>query len=66
MLFLSDLTARSRRRQQKLTSSNWRHMERLVQAVVSDCIAEKLKILSETLHSLAVQNKLLHNKNNSL
>jgi hypothetical protein len=49
-----------------LTSSNWRHMERLVQAAVSNCIAEKLKKLSETLYSLAVQNKLLHNKNNSL
>jgi hypothetical protein len=41
-------------------------MERLVQAAVSNDIAEKLKKLSETLHSLALQNKLLHNKNNSL
>jgi hypothetical protein len=49
-----------------LTSSNWCYMERLVQAAVSNDIAEKLKKLSETLHSLAVQNKLLHNKNNSL
>jgi hypothetical protein len=41
-------------------------MERLVRAAVSDRTAEESKKLSETLHSLAVQNELLHNENDGL
>jgi ribosomal protein L22 len=38
-------------------------MERLVRAAVSDRTADESKKLSETLHSLAVQNELLHDEN---
>jgi regulator of replication initiation timing len=41
-------------------------MERLVQAAVSDRTAVESKKLSETLYSLAVQNKLLHDENDGL
>jgi hypothetical protein len=50
----------------RLTNSDWRHMERLVRAAVSNRTAEESKKLSETLHSLAVQNKLLHDENDGL
>jgi uncharacterized protein YndB with AHSA1/START domain len=50
----------------RLTGCDWRHMERLVRAAVSDRTADESKKLSETLHSLAVQNELLHDKNNGL
>jgi uncharacterized protein YndB with AHSA1/START domain len=50
----------------RLTSSDWRHMERLVRAAVSDRTADESKKLSETPHSLAVQNELLHDENNGL
>jgi hypothetical protein len=49
-----------------LTGSNWRHMERLLQAAVNDCTAEESKKLSTTLHSLAIQNELLQEENSSL
>jgi transposase-like protein len=49
-----------------LTNRDWRHMERLVRAAVSDRTAEELKKLSETLHSLAVQNELLYDENDGL
>jgi hypothetical protein len=50
----------------RLTGSDWRHIERLVRAAVSDCTADESKKLSETLHSLAVQNELLYDKNDGL
>jgi hypothetical protein len=50
----------------RLTGCDWRHMKRLVRAAVSDCTADESKKLSETLHSLAVQNKLLQEKNSGL
>jgi hypothetical protein len=50
----------------RLSGSDWRHMERLVRAAVSDRTADESKKLSETLHSLAVQNELLHDENDGL
>jgi hypothetical protein len=50
----------------RLTGCDWRHMERLVRAAVSDHPADESKKLSETLHSLAVQNKLLQEENSGL
>ncbi|KAF2820821.1 hypothetical protein CC86DRAFT_303956, partial [Ophiobolus disseminans] len=43
-----------------------RQMERLIRSAVSDRIADDSKTLSQTLHSLAVQNELLHTKNDGL
>jgi hypothetical protein len=50
----------------RLTGCDWRHMERLVRAAVSDRTADESKKLSETLHSLAVQNELLQEENSGL
>jgi uncharacterized protein YndB with AHSA1/START domain len=50
----------------RLTSSSWRHMERLLRAAVSDRTADESKKLSETLHSLAVRNELLNEENEGL
>jgi uncharacterized protein YigA (DUF484 family) len=65
----SDLTTRSRIEETEalcVTGSDWRHMEHLVQAAVSDHTADELRKLSSTLHSLAVQNELLQEENNGL
>jgi hypothetical protein len=50
----------------RLTSSDWRHMERLLRVAVNDRTAEESKKLSATLHSLAVQNELLQEENSGL
>jgi hypothetical protein len=50
----------------RVTGSNWPYIEYLVRAAVSDCTADESKKLSETLHLLAVQNKLLNKENKSL
>jgi hypothetical protein len=50
----------------RLTGSDGCHMERLVRAAVSDRTADESKKLFETLHSLAVQNELLHDENSGL
>jgi hypothetical protein len=49
-----------------LKASDWRHMERLVRSAVRDTTAEDSKLLSQTLHSLAAQNELLHHENKGL
>ncbi|KAF2831231.1 hypothetical protein CC86DRAFT_281956 [Ophiobolus disseminans] len=41
-------------------------MERLVRSAVSDRGADKLKKLSQTVHSLATQNELLRHENEGL
>jgi regulator of replication initiation timing len=49
-----------------LLESNWREMERLVRAAVRDTTTEDSKSLSQTLHQLTVQNKVLKHENSSL
>ncbi|KAF2820866.1 hypothetical protein CC86DRAFT_303971, partial [Ophiobolus disseminans] len=43
-----------------------RYIERLVRSAVSDRGADESKKLSQTVHSLATQNELLHHKNEGL
>jgi hypothetical protein len=49
-----------------LKEGDWRHMERLLRSTVRDTAAEDSKMLSQTLHSLAAQNELLHHEVNGL
>ncbi|KAF2742948.1 DDE-domain-containing protein [Sporormia fimetaria CBS 119925] len=49
-----------------LSPSDWRKMERLVRVAVKDRDTEEAKRLSRSLHSLQVQNELLHHENDGL
>ncbi|KAF2819144.1 hypothetical protein CC86DRAFT_239679, partial [Ophiobolus disseminans] len=62
----TDNTSEAPAQPSALTSNNWRYMERLVRSAVNDQGADELKKLSQTIHSLATQNELLHHKNEGL
>ena len=49
-----------------LSASDWRKMEQLVRVAVKDRDTKEAKKLSQSLHSLQVQNELLHHENNGL
>jgi hypothetical protein len=49
-----------------LSTFNWRKMEQLVRVAVKDQATTEAKKLSRLLHSLQVQNELLHHENNGL
>ncbi|KAF1935526.1 hypothetical protein EJ02DRAFT_361324, partial [Clathrospora elynae] len=46
--------------------STWRQLRHLFDSAVKDTIVVEAKKLSDTLHSLQVQNELLHHKNKGL
>jgi hypothetical protein len=46
-----------------LEPSDWRQMDRLVRSAVRNTVAEESKLLSQMLHQLQVQNKLLRHEN---
>ena len=49
-----------------LSASDWRKMDRLIRLAVKDRATDEAKKLSRSLHSLQVQNELLHHENNGL
>jgi hypothetical protein len=49
-----------------LSASDWRKMDRLVRVAVKDTATEEAKKLRGSLHSLQVQNELLHHENQGL
>ncbi|KAF2196149.1 hypothetical protein GQ43DRAFT_499632, partial [Delitschia confertaspora ATCC 74209] len=49
-----------------LSGSDWRRIERLVQVAVKDKDDNKARKLSQTLHSISVQNELLKHENQGL
>jgi hypothetical protein len=49
-----------------LSASYWRKMDRLVRVAVKDTATEEAKKLRGSLHSLQVQNELLHHENQGL
>jgi hypothetical protein len=53
-------------RSSALTNKDWIHIERLVRAAVTDTGAEESKQLSQLVHHLYVQNKLLYHENYGL
>jgi len=49
-----------------LAEGDWRQMERLLRSAVTDTATKASRSLSQTLHHLQVQNKLLHYENDGL